>query len=496
MARFASFSSDDAVKRRLQAALFTNRKRRLARLRASGGGPTLATLPVTPTARWHPIFSTVTESGGRVVSASDLQGLADATEGGAGIGPVVMTDALGRKFWRFNRAEYLTVAAALSFANTRETAVFMVGRIPRPNSAERVLSAGSVALGTAGNGGNLLDARIASGSEPAFVGNARAAASGREHMVVGAQLQVIGALRRITANGGEAAFLNRKSCTIGTQSPGTLSVNGAEIGRYAFAPGASGAWTAMDVYEIVVYNTGLTVPQCEAISAALADAWGIVEIDSQLVMEGDSITQGTGLVTPALSAAALVADPGAGLIPANWRVVNSGLSGQAIGGLVTRRDAASGWPNFLLSGQNVMAFEIGRNSFGSVTAEDHYAAVVAYLNTTTTGVLQRGWTVRALANIATSASLQARTATYRALIRAPQFLTDTLTNTGQSFDGNLSIVSTDLIEDGGATIFEDSADALNTTYYAGDQTHPTVLGARLRVTGGDDPTKAITYGLS
>ena len=45
----------------------------------------------------------------------------------------------------------------------------------------------------------------------------------------------------------------------------------------------------------------------------------------------------------------------------------------------------------------------------------------------------------------------------------------------------------DLIEHAGAQQFIDEAAAADTAYYAGDSTHPGVLGARIRVTGGDTP---------
>ena len=148
-----------------------------------------------------------------------------------------------------------------------------------------------------------------------------------------------------------------------------------------------------------------------------------------------------------------------------------------------------------LPGQNVVAFEIGRNDLG--TATTHYANVTAWLNTATTGVLQRGWTVRQMANIASSSVLQPQIEAYRALIRNAQYLTDTQTNAGGAFAGRLSVVSTDLIEDGpGNPVFLTSADAADTTYYVGDNTHPTVLGALLRITGGSTPAYAVAAGLA
>jgi hypothetical protein len=459
--------------------------------------PTLTTLPVAPTCRYHPGFSTVTASGGRVVSATDLMSVADVSEGASGIGPKIMTDANGHSFWRLEGAEYLNIAAGLAFANTRDTTVFAVCRIPRAMIQTRIMSAGSAALGTGANGSVLLDARTSNGSEAPFVGNGRAAPSGREHVIPGAQLQVIGNLRRTTANGGDVVFLNRKTAVIGVQGSGTTSVTGGEIGRYSYSPGASGAWGSFDLYELIIYNARLTVSQCQDIQAALADNYAIEEIDSQLILEGDSISQGTGLVIPSLACAAIITNPGAELVPPNWRVINVASSGAKVSTLVSRRDTTDSWVNFLLPSENVMAFEIGHNDWAAGETDlTHYANVVAYLNTTTTGVLNKGWTVRTMANISSGTGLvQTYLESFRAMIRDPQYLVDTSSDAGGAFPGKVSIVDTDLIEYLGGTIFLNPTDADDLLYYIGDKTHPTILGAQLRVNGGDTPTRGIAYGL-
>ena len=319
-------------------------------------------------------------------------------------------------------------------------------------------------------------------------------------MVAGSQMQVLGAASRVTAQGGTSLWINTKRASVAQGSVAALSLVGAEIGRYAFSPGASGAWGAFDLYELVVYNAAVSNANGDAIQSALMTAHSIVDFSNTLVLEGDSIMQGTGLVTSGINAAMVLTNPGAAIIPANWRVVNMGMSGNQVAELLAKRDDANGWPSaFLAGGQNVLAFEIGRNDFGTgaQTAAQHYTSVTAYLNTTTTGVLQRGWTVRQMANIAGSGAIQTQVAPYRALIRNAQYLTDTQTQSGGSFDGKLSIVSTDLIEDGGAgTVFEIESDAANTTYYAGDNTHPTVLGATVRANGGTTPAYSITAGLT
>jgi hypothetical protein len=416
-----------------------------------------------------------------------------------------MTDASGRKFWRFEGAAYMNVAATLTAAINRDASVFFVGRIHNAASTNEIFSFGNAAGGTAQNTGlgQLAAVRAANGAPFARVHGVSGAsdATNKQWMVTGSQPQVIASSSRTTAAGGSTLWVNSKRAAVAQGTVGATLLVGGEIGRYAFSPGASGAWGKFDLYELVIYNTAVSNANGDLISAALMAAHGIVDIENTLILEGDSITQGTGLVTSGLNASMFITEPGASLLPPTWRVVNMGISGNQVSNLVAKRDDSNGWPSALIAGgENVLNFEIGRNDFGTggLSAGAHYTNVVAYLNTPTTGVLQRGWTVRQMANIAgASGTVQTAIEAYRALIRNAQYLTDTGTNTGGAFEGKLSVVSTDLIEDGASgTIFETSADASNATYYAGDMTHPTILGARKRVDGGTTPQFGLTYGLN
>ncbi|GIT93272.1 hypothetical protein JANAI61_37300 [Jannaschia sp. AI_61] len=463
----------------------------------AGATPQPAPLPFAPTARWHPDHSTVTETGGRVVQASDLAGTAAVTEGASGQGPRALTDALGRKFWRFEGSEFLNVAAGL-ICDSRDMSVFLVGRVPRhPASWNRYFSIGNLAQGSQINTLNApLESRIVSrsaGHLSSFGKNAYTAATGAEWMVPGAQVQVMGSA---TAAGGTRLFLNERYVVVAAAYNAT-GVTGAEIGRYAWSPGNAGKWGVFDLYEMVVFAPGLSQADALAVSQALMQAHGVAPVQNQLVLEGDSIMQGTDGVTPALSAAALLTDPGNGPVPAGWRVLNKGTSGNQVPDLVVKRDANHGWASETLPGRNVMAFEIGRNDFGAggQTAAQHYANVVDYLNAPGTGVLPRGWEVRAMANIAASPNHQPKIEAHRAALRAAQFLTDTQSGPGQAHAGRVSVVATDLIEHGGGTAFLTSDDAADTAYYAIDSTHPNILGARVRITGGDTPQYGVAAGL-
>lgn len=83
---------------------------------------------------------------------------------------------------------------------------------------------------------------------------------------------------------------------------------GAEIGRHAWSLGASGTWDVFDLYEMIVYTTPLSNVDAQAVSEALMKAHRIVPVTNQLVLEGDSITQGTGNVTDSLYCAAVQID--------------------------------------------------------------------------------------------------------------------------------------------------------------------------------------------
>jgi hypothetical protein len=106
----------------------------------------------------------------------------------------------------------------------------------------------------------------------------------------------------------------------------------------------------------------------------------------------------------------------------------------------------------------VTAFEIGRNDWaaGSQTEEQHYANVVSYISSPSKGLVQKGWEVRVMANIAGSPALMPTIEAHRAALRDPQFLTDTLSENGQPYAGKVSIISTDLVEHDGAKRFIDS----------------------------------------
>jgi hypothetical protein len=127
---------------------------------------------------------------------------------------------------------------------------------------------------------------------------------------------------------------------------------------------------------------------------------------------------------------------------------------------------------------------IGVNDWNTPsTPTDVYNGMVAYYNTVTTGVLQRGWEARPCIEIPLgNATLFPNCDSLRTLMRASQFLTDTGTNTGQTYDGKLKLVDFPLIQVGGVDVCNARTDALNNTYFQTDNIHPTPLLGDLMAT--------------
>jgi hypothetical protein len=464
--------------------------------------PAPAVLPITVTSRWSPAFSTTTMDGTRIATATDLTGLA-AVSAPLGAGPTAMTDALGRKFWRFESDGYLEIADALAMS-TRNMSAFMVGRFHRVKTRSAVLSLGRNTNAAPNTVSAALETSLNTYSAPllrAFAKPTNNSYPSPEKMVTGSQMQVVGMVEREPANGGSMLWMNNDRLAI--PNPIRVSdVPGGEIGRFAYSPGNAGSWGMFDLYEMVIVDSAIPEADGDALAANLMTTYGVVPITNQLVLEGDSIMEGTGPVTSGLAASMVLTEPGADLLGPDWRVVNMAGSGSKIDKLMSRRDADHGWAQFILPGENVMAFELGRNDIstsGGQTPAQHYINVVGYLSddfgTSATSILARGWDVRVMVNIASAASLEPNITTYRALLRNPGFAIDTQTDAGSVHASQMQLVDTDLITVGGNPVFATPADAADVTYYAGDSTHPNVAGCIARVTGGDTPARGIAFGL-
>jgi lysophospholipase L1-like esterase len=258
--------------------------------------------------------------------------------------------------------------------------------------------------------------------------------------------------------------------------------------------------------------------------------YAIPAITQQLLIEGDSISDGTSTALPTSPAwsgnvAVWLTEPGAELVAPGTRVLNNAVSGSQAttvsNSVTTRRDAANSHASWLIPGgpsRNKLIVQIGRNDIReAANAQKNsaalYADVVSIWNATTVGYLQRGWSGVQVANIAATTgavttnvsppgenTLQKRIEGFRALIAdeanktpQPQFLTDTLTNSGQAFDGLLTVLHAYAITEGANQWFYDAAlptDRANATPpgpYDSDDTHLVAEGCRLMATGGDTP---------
>lgn len=513
-------------------------------------GTSATTWSTTPSVSYHPgaQAGTVTKSGSRIVACPDLQGLAAldgyAADGTTVAGPTEMTDNYGRKFWRFNGTEYAKISNALTSMQNRGIMCLMVGRVHHARSScvmiapRYALYVSDAANTTASAVFGMLKTTVTSSSAGFLQGSSPAPStvpSDAYKTIAGVNLTVLAVRQGATADGGNRVYNNNDVCATAqstTLVPAVASglvYSGAVVGASAGTSNTAGVTTnvnnVFDLYELAIWNAVVSTANADANVAAAVTNWGITQLDSQLAVMGDSQMDGiaTTLATsPAWTGNAVsqMTDPGAGLIPANVRVLNLGTSGGQTSNAVTIRDATNGPLTQVFPGgatKNKVAFMYGRNdcieSQGQKNSATLYADYVALINTTTTGLLQRGWSVNVMANTALSGTavttnvspagentVQKRIEGLRALIAVEAshtvnttFLTDTLTNTGQTYAGLLDVLHLYEIDDGGNKWFynvittSDWANATPTGPYDSDGTHFTKEGFTLIATGASTP---------
>jgi len=483
-----------------------------------GGGSsgfTPATLPVAATGRWGSNFSSVTLSGSEVVSASDYTGNgATLTPSFAGTGAIEMTDnrigspTYGLKFWRFNRNQAMRFLAGAY--TTTNMAVFMVMRQHTSVNGISFFSIGpSSADGTTVNTNTAtLQASVSSGLAP-YLKNANIVTTSdanKQDFIVGMQWQVIG------ANSGSGAsstriYMNSKVAT--TSGPTNASATGGVIGAYAhtitaanIASTGAPSGAAIDVFEVVTFNAKLSNANADAVSAALMSSYSIVDSVNSLVLEGDSQTAsfypsnlpGNGPVNTMR-------------IPAGWRVINSGVSGDGTQQLTTRRDATNSVHQTasMLPGENRLIVMVGVNDLGARTPLETYNqapySIVNLIGDAVNGYAARGYDkIYQAINISpANAALSAGILTLRTYLRnTTQFATDT----GTTYGGNLEIIELPAVTSAllGTTVFDTASDALNYQLAAhpvdgtwnNDGLHPSTVntsgrtGMRFMIQGGFD----------
>jgi len=504
----ASFSmfAQDAQLRTARVLRAANSNIALAAQSANLNKGSLVALPTTPSVRYHAAVSSITLGGdSRVTAITDIMALADAS-GSAGNGPKVGTDPLGRKYLDFNfdpngaGQHWLTIATTLANVSSQACAVFAVGRFFSQQSGV-VFSIGQNGNSPPNTGGPLMQCTGpgAGLQQRPYAGPNTA---GSQSTKIGTQLCVVGSAGRTVGNGGVRVWMNRNGRSPNTPVALTAGTGqGAEVGRNSNSP--TGTFLNAHIYELIVFNFNLTDSQGDAIATALADGWGIPDIVHDVVVEGDSISAGVD----DRGIARWLSEPSLGL-PATTRVVMSARSGSGFTKSTTqnptyRRDLSGSCldlATYRVPGDvPSLTIQIGRNDItNDATADAAYSSLVAYLNTTTTGVLQRGFKVAVGANIAEGSTLGITSSVLRLRnkILDPQFLVDCNAGPGQTYYGRLRVANLPGITSGAkGTVFYDLADTTDTDIYQSDGLHPWEAGEQLEVYGGDTPTNGYKYAL-
>jgi hypothetical protein len=423
-------------------------------------------------AHLFPMGSGHTVNGSDRVTVANNLGSGDDPTGGASTGPVQMTDAAGNTFWRFNGStNFLSLSTNYSF-NSRELSVFFVGRMYTGGTVATIMSMDTNTLrpmfgsGTNGATSHHISAQQKYGYN----------ATNPEYFTTGQQLQVCGMASRADS----LRLMSNTEAENMSASP-SYTASGGEIGRDANIGSRYGYF---DLYEMAIYaGAELTDGEADAVISAMKTRWSIADLTNRIIIEGDSIHDGVGDIADHENPGAALSEPGGDYELPGWLVHTLATSGATVSTLVTRRDSTTCPVSYShLSGRNIYAFQIGRNDFDGLAGTGTSVVdtdIVALLNTTTTGVLQRGWEVFALTNIGTGASLQVNVEEARTEMESAGFLVDcdAEPSTG-TYDGMLTVVP---VEDhevaGSGTIFDTTADSADTTWYQNDSTHPNAAGS-------------------
>ena len=450
--------------------------------------PSLPAALPPPAFLFHPHTERVTLSGSEVRSVAGEGGPALAA---TGTGPDQLTDALGRRFWRFEGTDWLELPHA--FVSTpRAMTVLMVGRLHQNRTVNLF---GHLYREDGATIANTLGAVLNTYSSGGRVGALRtsnlttASVPGCQWMVPGAQLGLMGVASR---DGAGTRFYCGRRVASGPRSPSAMAaLQGARIGGYAQGNGTTNGF---DLYAMACWTGELTDAQADAAATALNDHYALAAIERQLILEGDSITDGVGEIATGSNLAMALTEPGRPGLPAGVRVLNLGTSGNRVSNLVTKRDSADGWPIALLPGgsaANRLAVQIGRNDTAQgATPAQVRDSLAAYLGEAGTGVLARGCSATVAINIANGS--MAAIGPLRDLLRSSDFPALVGAGAGGPWEGRLTRLDLPLIEEGGRRPFDAAEAASGSAYQSGDTTHPNAAGTRLMATGGDTPANG--YG--
>jgi len=307
---------------------------------------------------------------------------------------------------------------------------------------------------------------------------------------------------RTTANGGTKFWINGKPSDTRAQSG--VSATGTVGGRYFGYVSSNGSTNFSDLVEAVAFPGTYTDVQGQALADFMIGRWDIAEVTQNLILEGDSITDGVTEVISGDNVAMAITEPGLGLIPANVRVLNMAKSGAKTADAVTRRDTTNGWPSIKIganAADNILAMQMGRNDTAAYIAGGDSAALAAsktytdildYWNAATVGVVARGFKPVQFGNIACDSG--STTTNLHDTIVA-DFATDVAGGT---------VIDLQLIRDSngghGASFAPFVLGAQNGAYYQDDDgsldtTHPSIYGTWIMGTGGDTPANGVAAAI-
>lgn len=288
-----------------------------------------------------------------VASVSDARGNAPLSNT-IGQGPVLMTDALGRKFLRFalittagqGAGTFMTALGTLLNLDTYNQTWFCACRVHYPvqgalvgvgTNGGTVSLSGAAQLGTSGGNNARPNGPFVSGVTSPVPGSA---VPNKNKLLVGTQLQIIGSAVA-SADGLNGAsntavtgryYVNEEVAALSVSGARYRNIPGIEVGRKPVASGSPTVFMTFDLYELVGFVSGQFTPAtlaagADAVRDAMLANFAIPPVTENCVIAGDSRTEQNQFT--GLSFATLLTDPGASTaLPASTRVINYGYSGQ------------------------------------------------------------------------------------------------------------------------------------------------------------------------
>jgi hypothetical protein len=450
-------------------------------------GATATAFSITPTAQWHIPTATITQSGGRAQTIKDTTGTITLSEFSAGIGGFLDNDAYGRTWLGADGNERM-VETSLAVSSTNLLVIAVIRNPKNPLEADLLsLGTGAGALNTVG-----CFAQVncgATGAAPTLkLANKLATlptSGDKSKMVSGAQPHVVAYW-----SGAASSRMFVNNDFVDTAVITAASGTGFELFTYSLTPGNSYStgttanathWFQGQVLELALF-TGVTSAQAVTLVGQMVSNHYIPTITERLVTFLDSLTAGiivagnVGVRGRFSIAAQMTLPGGADSVPNNICVLNMGVQGDKVTTwTATKREQAnSPWAAIMIpAGVTIKAvLQGGYNDMATDTAATVYSNIVALINTTTTGLMQRGVGVTVMTNIASNvAGRQAKIDALRTSLLDPQFQIDC----GVA----VQVLDAHDIKVAGVSVCAVAADATNTTYYQTDAIHENELLAGL-----------------